>query len=280
MVRALVLNNLQNMEKQYRDFIKSLVREAGERLMQSHGKSIAIEHKNNDWRDEVTSVDRELSGLLSARIKERFPEHQIYSEEAVSKESESTSIYSWAIDPIDGTSNFARDIPYFSCCIALLERDVPIAGAIYNPRTNELFSFERGEGAFLNDLPIHASKITEPHDAYALFHIGRKETLWNWGLSTQRSFIQSIKKINSFGASALDLSFLAAGRIEIVVYGTMTTRDIAAAIGLVRAAGGEIYTPEGIPVELRNTPQPIIAVANKELFTAILPLLHTDLLPR
>ena len=112
----------------------------------------------------------------------------------------------------------------------------------------------------------------------ACSHIGRKESLWNWGLAVKRTFLESLSKTKDFAASALDMAFLAAGRVDIVVYGTFSSQDMAGAIGLVRAAGGEVYTMQGVPVAITPVSQTIVATANKELFEKILPMLHRDLL--
>jgi len=263
----------------YYDFVISLVQEAGEHLKIARVKTFEVSHKGADEKDLVTSVDIEISEFLVAKIKHTFPDHRIYSEEDKNTTETLTTEYQWSIDPIDGSANFARGIPHFAVCVALLCKGSPLVGAVYNPVTDELFSFEQGRGAFLNGIEVHVTDITELREVQGIFIIGHQPPLWEWGMATYRTILEAFRKLKNFGSSALDLSFLATGRADIVIYGTLTTNDCAAGIGMVRAAGGEVYTPYGEVVKLTATPQVIIATANKELFDKVCPLLHQDLLP-
>ena len=262
------------------DFAVQLAKDAGVRVMEMRKEEKHVTHKGLDLRDLVSNVDKEVGAFLVEEIKKTFPEHAVYSEEDGASHADTKNPYQWTIDPIDGTSNFVRDIPIFAVCIGLLHEGVPVLGAIYNPVTDELFSFEHGRGAFFGDKKIQTSSVTDLKDAYSLLRVGRNESLANWGVETQRSFLKSLKKVSNLGSSALDLAYLAAARVEVVVYGTMTTRDISVAIGMVRAAGGEVYDLSGEAITISEMPQPIVATANKALFKKLLPLLHTDLLPK
>ena len=260
------------------DFAIDVAERAGARLTSVARGPLQVSHKGSDTRDLVTNIDIEISDFLKKEITHAFPDHHIYSEEGKESEHNTASPWEWVLDPIDGTSNFSRSIPHFSVCIGLLYEGVPVLGVVYNPITRELFSFEKEKGAFLNGTPISASAINLPKDAFALFRIGRKEKSWNWGLATERDFLREVKKISNFGSSGLDLCFLASSRVDIVVYGTLGTRDIAGAIGILRAAGGEIYTIDGVPAEITTKSQLVIATATRALFDNIRPFLHPELL--
>lgn len=272
------------MTKEY-DFAIELVRKAGKKLKSVRPSMSDISHKGEDIRDVVTNADIEINNFLISEIKKIFPEHAIYSEEGMSRtaldntEVENKNEYKWVIDPIDGSSNFSRGIPHFAVCVGLLHNDVPIVGAVYNPITDELFSFEKDHGAFFNGEPMQVSQISDLKKAQSLLTVGHQTQLFDWGEAVYRSFLENIKKMKMLGSSSLDLCFLASGRADIVVYGTLTTLDVASSIGIVRASGGEVYTPEGNSVELSAKRQTIVATANPELLKLILPLLHTDLLP-
>ena len=259
------------------DFIVDLVRRAGDLLKKASTGAFLTMQKGGNERDVITSVDLEINGFLVEEIRAAFPDHSLSSEEGGGIEK--VSKFEWVLDPVDGTANFSRGIPHFSVCVGLLKDGVPVAGAVYNPMTEELFSFEKGRGAFLNGQPIQVSKVTEPEKAQGLLVVGHQAPLWDWGAMVYRSFLEHLKKTKALGSSGLDLCFLAAGRADIVVYGTLTTRDIAAVIGIVREAGGEVYTPAGEPVAISNTRQTVIATANRALFEKALPLLHADILP-
>ncbi len=254
------------MQNRYK-FVIQLVKEAGERVLESKEKHIKISIKGGDPRDIVTNVDIEVGSFVSEKIRESFPGEIIYSEEDSSSISGQKSY--WSVDPIDGTSNFARSIPHYATVISYIENGEAIVGAIYNPVTKELWSFEKGNGAFLNGKPIRVNEVSGIKEAYILLHIGRKPEVLDWGMKLQKEFMVRAKKNTNLGSSALDLAFLASGRVDAVIYGTMTTADIAVATGLVREAGGEIYGVDGNPIELRDTPQQIIATSTKDLFEEI-----------
>ncbi len=248
------------------DFIFKTIREAGETLLASRDKNVTVFSKDGDERNILTNVDIEVNDFVTKKIHESFPNDLVYSEE--SKNNIITDNF-WSIDPIDGTSNFARGIPHFAVVISFIKSGEAVVGAIYNPITKELFSFEKGQGAFLNGKIIHASSVEKLSDAYVSLHIGRKESIHDWGLSLQKRLLKEAKKNNNLGSSALDLAFLASGRVDAVIYGTMTTQDIAVALGLVREAGADIYDIYGKSISISETPQQIIATSTKALFSDI-----------
>lgn len=261
------------------DFAIDLVKKAGVRLKSFHHEVLVVSHKGSDYRDVLTNADTELNQFLIDEIAREFPEHKIYSEEVKGPQGEQISEWEWTLDPIDGSANFSRGIPHYAVCVGLLHNRVPVLGAVYNPITDELFSFEKGKGAYLNNVQVHASLVTDPRDAYSLLRTGRKKEYLEWGVTTQRDFLQYTKKVSNFGSSALDLCFVGAKRADIVAYGTLTTQDIAVAVGFVREAGGEVYTIDGVPVTLSKESQLVVATATRELFEKIQPFLHKELLP-
>lgn len=262
----------------YYDFSIDVVVKAGKLVKESLEGNLQVSHKGIDSKDIVTDIDISVNTFLTEEIKKQFPDHAIYSEEAENDGIHSE--YVWAIDPIDGSANFSRRIPHFATCLALLKSGEPIVGVVYNPITDELFSFEKGNGVFLNGKPITVNTFTTLKDAQASLIIGHKAPLWDWGMATFRSFIEHLSKTKAFGSSALDICFVAAGRLDVVVYGTMTTKDVSGAIGILRAAGGEIYNVrDGTVAELSDKKQTVVVTANKILFDAVRPHLHTDLLP-
>ena len=143
-------------DKRY-DFIISTIKEAGDKALKSKDNHLEISIKDGDPRNILTNVDIEVNEYITNSIRVHFPNETIYSEEAA---DENISLGSfWSIDPIDGTANFARSIPHYAVVIAYVDKGVPIVGAVYNPITNELFSFKKDKGAFLNGKPIHVSEI-------------------------------------------------------------------------------------------------------------------------
>lgn len=254
------------MKDRYK-FTLALAREAGDLVLQTRDGQIEISSKGGDPRDIVTNVDLEVNNFITKRIKENFPEDKIYSEEA---DEDISSGSFWSIDPIDGTSLFSREIPHFSIVIGYVEKGNVLVGSIYNPVTKELFSFERGKGAFLNDKKVNISNITELKRATIFLRAGRNKELWDWGAESYKFLLGNAGKTYNLGSSALDICFVGAGRAEAAVYGNLTPADIIAATGFVREAGGIVVGKDGGDVDiLSKEKQPLIAANNKEILGAL-----------
>lgn len=252
------------------DFILENIRAAGELLMHLREEKFETMEKGGNPRDIVTSVDFAINDFLINKIKETYPEDQIYSEEGGGTEEGKNS---WAIDPIDGSSNFSRGIPHFAICISYLKSGIPEAGAVYNPVTGELFSFKKGGGAFLNGKPIHVSEKTELKDSFVLLRAGRNPDSWEWGGASYVKVLKFANKSGNYGGSALDACFVAAGRIEANIYGGLSTMDIAAAIGILLEAGGRVVNEKGEPIAYSTTPQKVLMTNNEEIERSLLKLL-------
>lgn len=253
------------------DFVITLVKNAGELLLKRSQEAFKVAIKNNDAKDIVTAVDIEISTFLVDALKKEFPAYGIYSEEG-SCESEEGE-YVWAIDPIDGTSNFVRHIPHFAICVGLLHKGIPVLGVVYNPITNELFSFKKGEGAYLNGERIEVSKITELKNACVFFHAGRKPELWQWGGDGYAKLLAHAQKTANYGGSALDACFVAAGRIEANIYGRLSSFDIVSAIGILLEAGGRVVDEKGNPITFLKIPEKIFMSNNESIEKELLALL-------
>lgn len=249
------------------DFIIQKVKEAGELVMRLREETFEKSIKENDPRNIVTSVDIAVSDFLISEIKKAFPEHAIYSEESAEQFVESE--YLWTIDPIDGTQNFSRRIPHFSVVVGLIHNGMPVAGAVYNPVTEELYSFKKGGGAFLNGKPIHVSTITDLAKAHVFLHAGRKRENWDWGGTSYRTLLEHANKTANFSGSALDICFVAAGRIEAVIYGGLAGADVAPAVGILEEAGGIACDGEGKAIAFTPQSHRFFAANNKEILAQL-----------
>lgn len=260
---------MKDLEKTY-NFIFDTVWEAGELLMKMREEKFETLQKGADARDVVTSVDLAVNDFILEKIKKNFPDDVIYSEESGGLEQGKRI---WAIDPIDGSSNFSRGIPHFAVCLALIENDVPQIGAVYNPVTKELFSFKKGGGAFLNNKPIRVSEIKNLKEASVFFHAGRKPEFWKWGGESYTKLLEFSKKTSNYGGSALDACFVAAGRIEANIYGRLSALDISSAIGILLEAGGRIVNEKGEAVVLKSEPQKVLMTNCEEIERDLLKLI-------
>ncbi len=259
------------------DFILKVVVEAGAMVLRAKEAGFETSFKEGNSKDLVTVVDHEVNDFLISKIKEAFPEYRIYSEEGGEGEAlTADSEYEWVLDPIDGTANFSRDIPHYAVCAGLLKAGVPVAGGIYNPMTRELFSFQKGGGAFLNGKPIHVSNIAELKDTHVLMHAGRREEMREWGARAYGLLLGHVNKTKNFSGAALDAAFVASGRVEANIYGLMKTRDIAAALGLVLEAGGVVTNEKGEDLTLSDTPQKMYMANSRPLLEKLLALLEKE----
>lgn len=240
-------------------FTINLIKEAGELLLQNYDASYEIMVKNSNPRDLVTDIDYKINDFLVGQIRSAFPEHEIYSEEGDSSNMPIGEGYVWVLDPIDGTANFSKRIPHFAVSVGLLSKGVPVVGAIYNPITRELFGFEKGKGSWFNDRKIHVSKVDDLGQGAVFMISGRKPEFWDWGSGVYRKLLTTTNKTRIFGCSGLDLCFVADGRIEGMIYGQLTTIDIAAAIGILIEAGGKVTDGNGQAVKISKSPQKAVA---------------------
>ena len=169
-------------------------------------------------------------------LRRAYPDYAVVGEEGG---IQGQSRYTWVIDPLDGTTNFLHGIPQFCISIGLERSGTMVAGVIYNPVTDELYTAERGKGAFLNDKRIRVAARTRLIDtviACGLPHHGRSDL--ELGLKELGAVQDKVAGLRRFGAAALDLAYVAAGRIDAYWEQNVSPWDLAAGIVLVREAGG------------------------------------------
>lgn len=262
-----------NIEKEFDPrykFIVDLVSVAGEKLLDS--KIEYINNKNNNPQDLVSNVDMEINNFLVEEIKKAFPDANIISEE--DKETLDFSVGTfWSLDPIDGTSNFVRDIPHFAICISIIENNVPIIGSGYNPKTRELFSFEKGMGAYFGKEKITPKENIPLKKSVIMFNDGRTKEAADWFFQALAKLHPNIKSLKMFGCSGLDLTYVGVGRTDALIYPQLSSADIAFAIGFVRELGGVIRNEKGGDLVLSREPQKVIAARTPEIFDEIITLI-------
>ncbi|MFN5478869.1 MAG: inositol monophosphatase family protein [Chitinophagaceae bacterium] len=216
---------------------------SGKLIQERINGKFSIEKKAGP-NDLVTEVDKASEAVIMEIIRESFPDHFILSEEI--GEVKMDSSYKWIIDPIDGTVNFANGIPL--CCVSIgVEKDGEmIMGAVYNPMMNEFYFAERGQGAFLNDHPIHVSKQTEVQ--YSCLVTGFPYTYLDMENGPLEVFSRLIRKgipVRRLGSAAIDLCWVAAGRFDGFYEHRLNAWDSAAGFLLVEEAGGRVTDFKG-----------------------------------
>lgn len=194
--------------------------------------------------DLVTEYDLKAEKIIVENILSVFPDHQILTEESDPKLSDSE--YKWIIDPIDGTVNFAHKLPIFSISIALFKEDQPLIGVVFNPITDELFYAEKGKGAYLNERSIKVSNLS--NYMKALLVTGFPYNSDKNPMNAIEVFGKVIRKgipVRRLGSAALDLAFVAAGRLDGFWEVGLKPWDVAAGMLILKEAGGIITDYEG-----------------------------------
>lgn len=188
----------------------------------------------------VTQADEDAERLILAKLREAFPEHGILAEE--SGETDGASRYTWVVDPLDGTTNFAHGFPVFAVSMALRGPDgQPLLGVVVDPLSGECFAASRGGGATLNGAPIHVTGEQELNRALLAtgFPYDRHTAPDNNTAAFAR-FIRRAQGVRRAGAAALDLAYVACGRLDAFWEQSLHPWDVAAGILLVREAGGVV----------------------------------------
>jgi myo-inositol-1(or 4)-monophosphatase len=227
----------------FTDFINNTITNSGNILRSGFGSKFQIENKTGK-NNLVTEYDYKSEKYIVDEIKKAFPTHNIISEEEGSVNNNSE--YDWIIDPLDGTVNYANNIPIFSVSIALRENGNLIAGAVYQPILNELFTAELGNGAKMNEEYITVSNKIEMNTS--LLVTGFPYDINNDPKNAIRSFTNIVKRgipIRRLGSAALDLAYVACGRFEGFWEVNLNSWDVAAGILLVNEAGGKCTNYNG-----------------------------------
>jgi len=225
-----------------------IAREAGGLLAQMFEHPQEISYKRRS--DLVTEADRRSEALIVERLRRHFPEHDIVGEEGGGQRSGSD--YCWYVDPLDGTTNFAHGFPVFCVALGLAYHGEVIAGVVYDPTRDELFSATRGAGAYLNDQRISVSRVADL--AEALLATGFPPFADNHHLNIQFYFRFTMLShgIRRAGSAALDLCSVAAGRFDGFWELKLNPWDKAAGSLLVTEAGGRVTDLRGRAFELRE----------------------------
>jgi len=224
-----------------------IVLQAGEIQRARQASGFRVDKKGEI--DLVTEVDLECERLCRAVLAERFPEHDILAEELSSGPGEpARARYRWVFDPLDGTTNYAHGLPIFCASLALELDGQAIVGAIYDPSRHELFTAERGEGAFLNGTPLRVSSTASLLDALLVtgfpydMHSRGPELVELFGL-----FLSRARAVRRLGSAALDLCYVAAGRFDGFWEQHLKPWDVAAGALIVQEAGGRVTGMDGTP---------------------------------
>ncbi|HXR37916.1 MAG TPA: inositol monophosphatase family protein [Terracidiphilus sp.] len=235
----------------------AIAREAGGRLREFFSQGVETEYKGDV--DLVTVADRTVEKLIRTRLAEAFPEHGVYGEEGTRDRMEGE--FRWYVDPLDGTTNFAHGFPQF--CVSLgLEQRPPgiapeqdgtiVAAVIYDPMRDELYTAERGRGARVNGKPMRVSRTAELAEALVATGFPSRKRHDSPNVHFYHEFTLRSHGVRRAGSAALDLAYVASGRLEAFWEFNLNPWDTAAGFLLVEEAGGRMSDFAGGPFRLNS----------------------------
>jgi myo-inositol-1(or 4)-monophosphatase len=232
----------------YLDISAEIAREAGALLATYFERHIGFELK--DEHDLVTEADRASEQLVIERLRSHFPTHSIIAEETGAHQG--SSDYCWYVDPLDGTTNFAHGFPVYNVTMALEHAGELIAGVIFDPMRNEMFSTESGSGAYLNNRRIRVSKASRIEDTLVATGFPSRKRHENVNVHFYYQLAMVTHGVRRAGSAALDLAYVASGRLDGFWEFGLNPWDMAAGILLITEAGGKCSDMHGGKVALRN----------------------------
>jgi myo-inositol-1(or 4)-monophosphatase len=222
---------------------------AGDRLRHAFGSELRVTEEF--VHDIKIAADKECQDLIYGILLKHHPDSACIGEEGdIGKPG---APIEWIVDPIDGTMNLAHGIPHF--CVSIAAREAAtqriVAGVIYDPMRNELFTAERGSGAWLNGAPIRVSKRSKLGDAILAVGFAKTQDSIDHCLKLYSVYGNQARKLRAMGSAALDLAYVATGRLDAYIEQGVNLWDIAAGWVLVEEAGGVMETEQKVKGKYR-----------------------------
>jgi myo-inositol-1(or 4)-monophosphatase len=218
------------------DLAIAAARAAGSLLRAHFGTELNVNAL--EAHDIKLELDVQSQTLITGMILQEFPDHAIYGEEGLA--GNQSSPFQWIIDPIDGTVNYYYGIPHFCISIALREEGVIQLGVIYDPMRDELWEVRRGRSALMNGKPCSVSKRTQISDSILSVGLSKTQTTIQSAMPLFTDLVGKARKCRLMGSAALDMAYIASGRLDAYIEQSVSLWDIAAGVLLVENAGGKV----------------------------------------
>jgi len=225
----------------YLETAVDIAREAGALLAHYFERGIGFELKGDF--DLVTEADRASEKLVVERLRTHFPSHAIVAEEGGGHES--ASDFRWYVDPLDGTTNFAHGFPMFNVTLGLERAGEQVAGVVYDPVRQEMFSAERGAGAYLNGRRIHVSRAARLKESLASTGFPSVKRHNDVNVHFFYQIAMASHGVRRTGSAAIDLAYVSCGRLDLFWEFGLRPWDMAAGALLVKEAGGRVSDMQG-----------------------------------
>ena len=233
----------------YLETAAEIAREAGGLLATYFERRVRFELKGEF--DLVTEADRASEKLVVERLRTHFPSHAIVAEEGGGHES--ASEYRWYVDPLDGTTNFAHGFPIFNVTLGLYRAGEAIAGVVYDPVRQELFSAERGAGAYLNGKRIRVSGTQKLGESLSSTGFPNRKRSGDVNIHFYYQVAMASHGVRRTGSAAIDLAYVASGRLDMFWEFGLMPWDMAAGVLLVAEAGGRVSDMRGAAHDINGS---------------------------
>jgi myo-inositol-1(or 4)-monophosphatase len=236
-------------EEPFRDIAIQAARAGGD-VLQQWSRRFTVREKGP--ANLVTEADFASQETIVGIIQSRFPDHGFLGEEELDRSSEGQP-FRWIIDPLDGTANYVHGFPYFAVSIGLECAGEMLVGVIFDPTRDELFVAQKGEGAWLNDRPIEPSSVDALEKAFVVASLPSAINADHPSVGRLLRVLPRAQTVQRTGSAALNLAYVACGRIDAFWSTSLKPWDVAAGALIVTEAGGAITSTAGAPVDL-NVP--------------------------
>lgn len=254
------------------DKVIEIAREAGRFLKDNEGKITEIKEKGS-FTNLVTDIDKGSEKMIKSFVEKNFPGHGVLAEE--SGASSPASEYRWIIDPLDGTTNFTHAFPVYCVSIAVEHKGEIVAGAVYDPNFDELFSAEKGSGSFMNGkrLKVTSTDKLERSMLATGFPYDVKDNPFNC-VEHFEAFLVKSQAVRRMGSAAIDICYVASGRLDGFWEVNLHPWDTAAAVLITTEAGGKVT---GFHGEKYSIYQKDIVLSNERIHTEMLEVIRENL---
>ncbi|HEX9664331.1 MAG TPA: inositol monophosphatase family protein [Patescibacteria group bacterium] len=244
------------------------VKSGGKIISDNYGRITSLKMKGGNWREVVSQIDLDANDQMLKVIEAAYPDHNIISEESILPKKPSD--YTWYVDPLDGTTNYLMQFPFFAVCVGLAFKGEPILGVVYNPILNELFTAEKDQGAELNGQKIEVSNNNNLKLTLANFcHAENEKSVKQIG-KIYEIFKMEARDFRRLGSGGLDMAYLAAGRYDVYISNNDRIWDVIPGYVIAKEAGAKITDWQGSDW----TPDSAqLLITNQELHKKVLELL-------
>ncbi len=222
--------------KHYLDAAEKAARVAGELLRQNFQRPLRV--NSAEAHDIKLEIDVQAQDLITKLLLKEFPEHALYGEEGIV--GDQSSEHQWVVDPLDGTVNYFYGIPHFCISIALRFRGEIIVGVIYDPIREEMWTGQKAETPRLNGHHFHVSERADLAEAVISVGLSKTDDTIEAGLPLLQRMIHRVRKCRLLGSAALDMAYVACGRLDAYIEQGISLWDVAAGWLLIETAGGTV----------------------------------------